>query len=76
MRTSALFGKKNFRFLKFMVCPHRYRGRGWASAETEGSIFGDFAQACFMNDPLRDIYLLPAITSSSLELKEWLNPYP
>jgi len=48
MRTSTLFGTKNFGFFEFLVCPH---GQG------EGSIFRDFVRTSFMDGALPTIFL-------------------
>jgi len=56
MRTSILFGAKNFEFfLKFTVCPHGQGG--WASADIfrtigEDSILRDLVRTSFMDDLL------------------------
>jgi len=42
MRSSVLFGAKNFGFLKIYSVPARTRGE-------EGSIFRDFVQTSFMD---------------------------
>jgi len=56
MRTSALFGTKNFGFLKFMVCPHGQEGGGIEPVRTfcgqVGSIFCNFVRTSFMDGPL------------------------
>jgi len=56
MRTSALFGAKNFGFFEIYGVSARTRGGGLASADIlrtgERVIFRDFLRASFMNGPL------------------------
>jgi len=58
MRTSALFGTKNFEI--YMVCPHGQRGRGIEPVRTfcgqggRESIFRDFVRTSFMDGPLAE----------------------
>jgi len=59
MRSSTLFGAKNFEFSKFIVCPHGQRGRGRASADifrTREVNFSRFCVNVFYGHPLIEIY--------------------
>jgi len=54
MRTSALFGSKNFDFSKFMVRPHgqgELSHCGHSADKGEESIFRDFVRKSFMDGP-------------------------
>jgi len=53
MRTSKLFGTKNFEFLKFMVCPPDKEG--WASADKGRGV--NFSRTSFMNGSLLNLCL-------------------
>jgi len=48
IRMSALFGAKNFVFLKFMVCPQSQGGGGLSQCGQGG---GQFVQMSFMDGP-------------------------
>jgi len=48
MRTSTLFGAKNFGFFEIMVCPHGQGGKEVEPVRTRGSIFRDFLRTSFM----------------------------
>jgi len=51
MRTSALFGGKNFEFVEIYSVSTRTRGGGKLCGQGRGSIFRDFVRTSFMDGP-------------------------
>jgi len=77
MRTSGLFGARNFRFFEIYGVSARTRGKGYSQCEHladkggEGSIFHDFVRTSFINGPLilqyKDSWFALLIVSTSIK---------
>jgi len=75
MRTSALFGAKNFRFLKFMVCPDGQGDQcGHLRTRGRGHFFRDFMQTSFMDSPFIREVLLYKPNQKNLQKCKTVNP--
>jgi len=73
IRTSALFGAKNFGYFEFMVFPHGQGGEGvWGTADKgEGVIFSQFCADVFYRRPLSNYNSLILFDSNNDTLMVW-----